>query len=292
MFLDMCHADGLLIAAKYEIRCFFPFHNYKPPLCNSFQNRGVSYDEVVINLLKVYGDPSNLVLVINCSATEEEYYKSHLDAKLIHEVANTAAAREKIYLEGGIQFVSTRILVVDLLKSRIPTELVTGIIVLRAHEVIESCQEAFALRLFRRKNKTGFIKAFSRSAETFTWNFGHVEKVMRNMFLRELFIWPRFHALIQSTLKPFEPRVTEFHVPMTPKMTQLQANALDIMNYLVKELKRLNPRLDMEEITVENTLTKNFHKILQSQLDCVWHQLSVQTKLIISDLRVLRSIMM
>lgn len=187
---------------------------------------------------------------------------------------------------------STRILVVDLLKARIPVELVTGIIVLRAHDVIESCQEAFALRLFRRKNKTGFIKAFSRSAETFTWNFGHVEKVMRNMFLRDLFIWPRFHALIQTTLKPYEPRVTEFHVPMTAKMIQLQANALDIMNYLVKELKRINPRLDMEEITVENTLTKNFHKILQSQLDCVWHQLSMQTKLIISDLKVLRSIMM
>ena len=257
--------------------------------CNS---RGISYDEVVINLLKVYGDPSNLVLVINSSATEEEHYKSHLDPKLVHEVANTAAAREKIYLEGGIQFVSTRILVVDLLKGRIPTELITGIIVLRAHDVIESCQEAFALRLYRRKNSTGFIKAFSRSAETFTWNFGHVEKVMRNMFLRDLYIWPRFHALIQSTLKPFEPRVTEFHVPMTPKMVQLQANALDIMNYLLKELKRLNPRLDMEEVTVENTLTKNFHKILQAQLDCVWHQLSAQTKLIISDMKVLRSIMM
>lgn len=247
---------------------------------------------MVINLLKVYGDPSNLILVINCSAIEEEHYKSQLDSKLVHEVANTGAAREKVYLEGGIQFVSTRILVVDLLKGRIPVELVTGIIVLRAHDVIESCQEAFALRLFRRKNKTGFIKAFSRSAETFTWNFGHVEKVMRNMFLRDLFIWPRFHALIQTTLKPYEPRVTEFHVPMTAKMTQLQANALDIMNYLVKELKRINPRLDMEEITVENTLTKNFHKILQSQLDCVWHQLSMQTKLIISDLKVLRSIMM
>lgn len=246
---------------------------------------------MVINLLKVYGDPSNLVLVINCSAIEEEHYKSQLDAKLVHEVANTAAARERIYLEGGIQFVSTRILVVDLLKGRVPADLVTGIIVLRAHNVIESCQEAFALRLFRRKNGTGFIKAFSRSAEHFTYNFGHVEKVMRNLFLRELFIWPRFHALVQGTLKPYEPRVTEFHVPMTAKMVQLQASVMEIMTYLVKELKRLNPRLDMGEITVENTLTKNYHKILQAQLDSVWHQLSAQTKLIISDLKVLRSIM-
>lgn len=61
--------------------------------------------------------------------------------------------REKAYLEGGIHFVSTRILVVDLLKDRVPISNITGIIVLRAHTVLESCQEAFALRLYRQKNK-------------------------------------------------------------------------------------------------------------------------------------------
>lgn len=61
--------------------------------------------------------------------------------------------REKVYLEGGINFVSTRILVVDLLKKRIPISHITGIIVLRAHTVLESCQEAFALRLYRQENK-------------------------------------------------------------------------------------------------------------------------------------------
>lgn len=49
--------------------------------------------------------------------------------------------------------VSTRILVVDLLKKRVPISHITGIIVLRAHTVLESCQEAFALRLYRQSNK-------------------------------------------------------------------------------------------------------------------------------------------
>lgn len=61
--------------------------------------------------------------------------------------------REKIYLEGGIHFVTTRILVVDMLKNRVPISHVTGIIVLRAHTVLESCQEAFVLRLYRQQNK-------------------------------------------------------------------------------------------------------------------------------------------
>lgn len=58
-----------------------------------------------------------------------------------------------MYLSGGIHFVTTRILVVDMLKKRIPIEKITGIVVLRAHQVVESCQEAFVLRLFRQNNK-------------------------------------------------------------------------------------------------------------------------------------------
>lgn len=62
-----------------------------------------------------------------------------------------------MYLSGGIHFVTTRILVVDMLKRRIPIEKITGIIVLRAHQIIESCQEAFVLRLYRQNNKVGIF---------------------------------------------------------------------------------------------------------------------------------------
>lgn len=97
-----------------------------------------------------------------------------LDAPYVYEVSSNANEREKNYLSGGVQFISTRILVVDLIKDRIPISLITGIVVLRAHQIIESCQEAFALRLYRQKNKIGFIKAFTMSAEAFTHGYGHV----------------------------------------------------------------------------------------------------------------------
>lgn len=125
-------------------------------------------------MLRVYCDPSCLVLILNSDDFEEQYYIKMLNSQHIHEVANTAAERQKVYLEGGIQFISTRILVVDLLKNRVPIEHITGIFVLRAHGIIESCQEAFALRLYRQKNKTGFIRAFSLSVEAFTMGYGHI----------------------------------------------------------------------------------------------------------------------
>ena len=64
-------------------------------------------------------------------------------------------------------FVTTRILVVDMLMERLPINLVTGILVVRGHKTAEPCQESFILRLFRQKNKTGFIKAFSSSPGAF-----------------------------------------------------------------------------------------------------------------------------
>lgn len=59
--------------------------------------------------------------------------------------------------------VSARILVVDLLKQRVPVAHITGFLVLRAHKILESCQEAFALRLYRQDNKVCNRIVVSRS---------------------------------------------------------------------------------------------------------------------------------
>lgn len=71
-----------------------------------------------------------------------------------------------MYLSGGINFVTTRILVVDMLKKRIPIEKITGIVVLKAHQVVESCQEAFVLRLFRQNNKVHRFIRFNKDLTT------------------------------------------------------------------------------------------------------------------------------
>ncbi|XP_063621572.1 DNA repair endonuclease XPF isoform X1 [Cydia splendana] len=263
IFIDVFEKDALLILAK-----------------------GLNYNGIISNLLWVYKDPANLVLVINSSDHEEKYFTEKFNLK---PLPNLGTEREKVYLEGGVQFVSTRILVVDLLKQRVPVAKITGIIVLRAHTVLESCQEAFALRLYRQHNKTGFVKAFSSSPISFTFGYHQVEKVMRAVFVTELFLWPRFHGTIIQCLKKRQAEVVELHVPLSSNVNHIQMCLLDIMNYTVKQLKSVNRTLDMQEITTENCISKKFHKILQSQLDCVWHQLSTRVKEYVQDLKVLRS---
>ena len=66
-------------------------------------------------------------------------------------------------MEGGVIFSSSRILVVDMLMERLPIHLVTGVLVYKAHKVIETSQEAFILRLYRMKNKASPSYSISRS---------------------------------------------------------------------------------------------------------------------------------
>ena len=57
MFLDILNEDGLVVAAK-----------------------GIVLESVIVNLLKVYSDPGNLVLVLGTSGKEEDFFVSELDS--------------------------------------------------------------------------------------------------------------------------------------------------------------------------------------------------------------------
>ncbi len=74
---------------------------------------------------------------------------------------------------------------------------------------------------------------------------------------------------------------------LSPKaMTSIQTSILDLVAFTIQELRRLNPSLDSyEELTVENSLARSFHTLLQRELDPVWHQLSWKTKQLVEDLR-------
>ncbi|XP_023330558.1 DNA repair endonuclease XPF isoform X2 [Eurytemora carolleeae] len=114
---------------------------------------------------------------------------------------------------------------------------------------------------------------------------------MKNLFIKNLHLWPRFHKTVSNSLSMCQPEVVELHLEMTDKMKLIQTAVLDLISFTVKEIKRLNPHLSTEQLTVENTISKSFHKILQQELNPIWHQLSGKTKQLISDLKTMRSLM-
>ncbi|XP_051488253.1 DNA repair endonuclease XPF [Apus apus] len=275
VFLDLFHQDGLAVCA-----------------------RGLGIDRLLLRFLRLYCEPASLVLVLNTSPAEEEYFIDqlrsdgvvHLPRRVTNEIANNT--RYEFYTQGGVVFATSRILVVDFLTDRIPANLITGILVYKAHRIIESCQEAFILRLYRQKNKQGFIKAFTDNAVAFNTGFCQVERVMRNLFVKKLYLWPRFHIAVNSFLEKHKPEVVEIHVSMTPAMLAIQTSVLDILNACLRELKRYNPALEVEDLSLENAIGKPFDKTIRHYLDPLWHQLGAKTKSLVQDLKILRTLLL
>ncbi|NXS42580.1 XPF endonuclease, partial [Balaeniceps rex] len=284
IFLDLFHQDGLVICA-----------------------RGLGIDRLLLRFLRLYCEPASLVLVLNTPPASllprpfpltGEYFIDqlrsdgvvHIPRRVTNEITNNT--RYEFYTQGGVIFATSRILVVDFLTDRIPANLITGILVYKAHRIIESCQEAFILRLYRQKNKQGFIKAFTDNAVAFNTGFCHVERVMRNLFVRKLYLWPRFHIAVNSFLEKHKPEVVEIHVSMTPAMLAIQTSILDILNACLRELKRYNPSLEVEDLSLENAIGKPFDKTIRHYLDPLWHQLGAKTKSLVQDLKILRTLLL
>uniref|UniRef100_T1J6Q8 DNA repair endonuclease XPF n=1 Tax=Strigamia maritima TaxID=126957 RepID=T1J6Q8_STRMM len=275
-FLEIISEDGLTVFAK-----------------------GLGLERLFFNIIKVNCELSNLVFVIGVTDDEAKYLCYELEKgknvsqlpKIINS-AYSSADRQGIYLNGGVLFITSRILVVDFLTNRVPTELVTGILVYRAHKVIESAQEAFILRLYREKNKTGFIKAFTDSPTSFMSNFCQVERTMRHLFVRKLNLWPRIRINVRESLLAKEPKVVEFYVNLSACTLAVQTSLWTVISICIKELKQSNPHLDTDDLTTENALMcKSFDKIVRIQLEPIWNELSRKSKQLVYDLKILSDLM-
>uniref|UniRef100_A0A672TTR1 DNA repair endonuclease XPF n=2 Tax=Strigops habroptila TaxID=2489341 RepID=A0A672TTR1_STRHB len=115
---------------------------------------------------------------------------------------------------------------------------------------------------------------------------------MRNLFVKKLYLWPRFHIAVNSFLEKHKPEVVEIHVSMTPAMLAIQTSILDILNACLRELKRYNPVLEVEDLSLENAIGKPFDKTIRHYLDPLWHQLGAKTKSLVQDLKILRTLLL
>jgi len=273
--------------------------------CLVVVSRGMGIEQLMVRLCRTYSDDTSLVIVIGTTAEDDTYFRNQLideknvpygklPERITAESSNTKKRRE-IYLQGGVLFVTERILVVDLLCDRVPTDLVTGIIVYRAHKVYTDCRMSFVLNLYRQKNKKGFIKALSQSPQSFFGDFAKLDKIMRSLFVTSLHIWPRFHASIQASLgsPKTQPEVIEINLPMSQKMRAIQMDILDLIDMCLKELAKTNTSFlsDLDQLNVENAIHKSFDGFLKRQFDDIWHQLSSQAKRLINDINWLRNLL-
>jgi len=257
--------------------------------CLLVSGRGIGIEKLLFQVLRVFNEREVITVVIGCPSSVEEYvleaFKSCGTAdNLVPKIVNfesSISERVKMYDAGGILFITSRILVVDLLVDRIPCDRISGIFYYDAHKVLESHQDSFIIRLFRMKNHTGFVKAFTQDAQSLTRGYGRLDRVMRSLFLKKVSLWSRNNDLITDTLNSHaKPEVTELRFNLTTSMESIQFAIMDLISLCLKEIKFANSTLleDADEISIENAIDKNFSRFLKRQFDPVWNQLNARTK--------------
>jgi hypothetical protein len=135
---------------------------------------GLGLYDVLLHFVLLHCHKDTLVLLINSSQARPHAPPGNSHARgvagaqaqdtrlfedaLCHEVGilprsltneTPSEEREKVYNDGGVVSVTNRILTVDFLCKRVPLEAVKGIVVCNAHKVVDTSNEAFALRLYR-----------------------------------------------------------------------------------------------------------------------------------------------
>lgn len=272
------------------------FADFVPESGLLVMGRGLGLHSMVKNLIKLYANEKFLVFLLGASSNLEEEMlgwltggemtlTDHIPFKLIR---NDTSARERteIYLHGGVISITSRIMLIDLLRERIPIAITTGILLLGAEHVSEFCLEAFILHLYRETNREGFIKAFSERADALVGGFSRVEKTLKFLRINKLFLYPRFHQTVKEDLDEVPLDVEELHVPMTNKMKIIQLGLMEVIEACLRELTKANPSL--EDVTVEAALMASFDVHLRRQLDPIWHRISLKSKQLVSELRILR----
>lgn len=268
--------------------------------------RGLGLMRLVTNLLHSYDAAGNNLIVIVGAEDRENGWIGEALAEhaaisaspkargltVVNTDFQSVGAREKMYAGGGIFSITSRILVVDLLTGLLDPESITGLIALHADRIIATSLEAFILRVYRQKNKIGFLKAFADNPDPFITGFSPLSTMMRNLFLKKASLWPRFHVTVAQSLEgKKKAEVIELEVPMTDSMKDIQNAILECVEVSIHELKKGNTGLEMDDWNLDSALLKNFDVMVRRQLEPNWHRVTWKTRQIVNDLTVLRGLL-
>ncbi|KAL7412836.1 hypothetical protein BDY24DRAFT_352173 [Mrakia frigida] len=260
--------------------------------------KGLGLRKIVATLLKIYDGPTKLVLLINATPDEEAGLGELLSTMGVRRPGLRIVSfempgkeRRALYHAGGLISVTSRILVVDMLTKNIPTEMISGLVVLHAEKVTITSMEAFIVRLYRESNHDGWLKAFSDDPEHFNSTMTPLQTCMKMLSLRRVTLWPRFHASVHASLGQRKADVVELYQPLTTPMKEIQNAIVECMDATLMELRKSCTGVELDDFTVENALFRHFDRIVRGQLDPIWHRVGPKTKRLVSDLTTLRNLL-
>jgi len=244
-----------------------------------------------------------LVLVLGLHDGEHETLKTMLQSwgtpgemmpTIITNESGQGKDRAQLYQRGGVFCVTSRILIVDLLDNTISSKDVDGMLIGHADQVNNDSTEAFIIRIYtsQKRRDRCFIKAFTDSPEYLLSGFAKIDKTLKALQIRQLYLYPRFHVAIKNELEQNTPHIHELHQDLSPSMKEIQTAVVTAVQACMKELKKSTPFVEWvsDDLAIENCVTRAFDRAVTRQLEKDWHRLKPQTKQLVMDLRTLRTL--
>ncbi|PAV70864.1 hypothetical protein WR25_02261 [Diploscapter pachys] len=235
---------------------------------------GLGMERLFLEHLIMFSTKKTLALVLNTNQLDEDYFISQLRKAQVPCEPKILTAevlgkdREAIYLEGGCQFITSRILIVDLLTGRIPIQNVACIFVYRAHKVLFSFQESFILRLYREKKKDGMVKAFSDVPTSSISCFGQLQRAIDRLYVKVVKFVPRFDDNIKHSIDDNACRLSIIDVSMPDSLRRIQRSLCEIITVCLKDLK---------QCSISGAQSGEEHN--ETGLRAVWHESSLERRL-------------
>ncbi|KAL3940234.1 MAG: hypothetical protein SGBAC_005194 [Bacillariaceae sp.] len=230
----------------------------------------------LLHLLETWGTPHELLPTI-----------------LTNEMGGSDDRRE-LYSRGGVFCITSRILIVDLLTKTVSPDDVEGMLVTHAEQVTNDSTSAFIIRIYTslKQREKCFVKAISGRPESLAMGFNKVDKTLKALQVRNLYLYPRFHELVKHELEIGQPDLEELHQPLSPLMSEIQLALVSAVQTCLRELKKTTPFVEWQnsELSIENCVTTSFDRMITKQLEKDWHRLKPETKQLSQDLRTLRTL--
>lgn len=118
-----------------------------------------------------------------------------------------------------------------------------------------------------------------------------MQTVLTQLHIRHVFLYPRFHEMVNADLTKKKSDVLTLHQPLSESMDTIQTAIIECLDATLAELKRSNTTIEVEDLTVENALFRAFDTKIRMQLDPQWHKLKPSTRGLVHDLTALRSLL-
>jgi DNA excision repair protein ERCC-4 len=220
---------------------------------------------------------------------------SHMLPTFITNESGQSKDRVPLYRRGGVFCVTSRILIVDLLSNIVSCNDIDGMLVFHAETVTPESMEAFILRIFYSQKQpfgSGFCKAITSDPDRLLSGFAKVDKIMKALYVRKLYLYPRFLHCIREELELRPPNVVELHQSLTVRQQEIQSAIVAAVQSVIRELKSSTTMIAWTEpeLKIENCVSSSFDRTISRQLERDWHRLKPQTKQLVQDLRTLRTL--